>query len=146
VDGTNSFNLDDVRDVISAQDHALLRFATLSQRLFLDFRGSEEIEPAVHVLPPVNSLRERIATIRRARPALPIPGELRVIGWPLRVGSLERLGVLDVIRGRFAADGASEALRQLADAIDQLERAERDELRRAITGDGYRTLWPSRTS
>lgn len=142
MDGEPGFEVDQVLATLRTHDHALIRFEILGHRLLIDFRASNEVEPAVLVLEPVRSLRERIATIRRARPALPIPEELRIIRWPLRVRSLERIGALDVVRERLAGLGAREALRQLAEAIAELETLERQEFRGAITGEGYQTLWP----
>ena len=146
MDGGPGSDVDAVRAMLRECDHALMRFETVAHRLFVDFRSSSEVEPAVHVLEPARSFRERIATIRRARPALPVPAELQVVGWSLRVRSLDRLGILEVVRDRFARDRSSEASRQLNEAIDQLEALEREEFRCAITGDGYRTLWPAHSS
>ena len=146
MDGGPGSDVDAVLEILRHGDHALLRFETVAQRLLIDFRSSSEVEPAVHVLEPVRSLRERIMTIRRARPALPVPTELQIVGWSLRVGSLERTGALEVVRERFIEAGASAAVHQLEEAIAELETLERDEFRRAITGEGYRTLWPARSS
>lgn len=142
MDGNRTFDVDELRAALKERDHLLMRFETVSLRLFVDFRSSSEAEPAVLVLQPVNSFRERLISIRRGRPEFPVPEQLQVATWPLRIGSIERLGVLDTIRGRLDADGASEALLQLVDAVRELEDAERDEVRRAISGEGYRTLWP----
>lgn len=146
MDGGPGSDVDGVLDALRHSDHALLRFETVPHRLLIDFRSSAETEPEVHVLEPVRSLRERLATIRRARPTLPIPTELQIVGWSLRIRSLERTGALEIVRTRFAEDGAAEAVRQLEQAIDRLDALERDEFRRAITGEGYRTLWPARSS
>jgi hypothetical protein len=70
-----------------------------------------------------------------------VPNQLQVATWPLRIGSLERLGLLETIRARLAEEGASEALHQLEDAVQELAAAEHAEVRRAISGEGYRTLW-----
>ena len=118
-----------------------MRFETVTLRLFVDFRTSSEVEPAILVLQAVNSFRERLVSLRRARPEFPVPDQLQVATWPLRIGSLERLGVLDMIRVRLTEAGASEALHQLDDAVQELAAAERAEVRRAISGEGYRTLW-----
>lgn len=146
MDGGPGSDVDAVRAVLAEHDHALLRFEMVAHRLLIDFRSSSEAEPAAHVLEPTRSLRELIATIRRARPTLPVPEELQIVGWSLRVRSLERLGLLEVVRERFARDGSPAALAQLDAAFDRLEALEREEFRRAITGDGYRTLWPARSS
>jgi len=146
MDGGPASDVEAVLNALRHRDHALLRFETVAHRLLIDFRSSDETEPAAHVLEPVRSLRERIATIRRARPALPVPSELQIVGWSLRVRSLERTGALEIVRERFAQDGAAEAVRQLEAAVERLEKLERDEFRHAITGEGYRTLWPARSS
>ena len=64
-----------------------------------------------------------------------------MVSWPLRVSALERLGVLQAARERLADADAFEAIRQLDRTVDSLQRMERDEIRRAITGEGYHTLW-----
>jgi len=143
VDGDRTFDVDELKVVLAERDHLLMRFETMTLRLFIDFRSSSEAEAAVMVLQPVNSFRERLISIRRGRPEFPVPEQLQVATWPLRVGSIERLGLLDAIRARLSADGASEALRQLDDAIQELQTAEREEIQRAISGEGYRTLWPA---
>ena len=61
---------------------------------------------------------------------------------PLRVAALERLGVLETIRDRLAQMDAFDALSELDEAHTRLLRLERQEVRRAITGEGYHTLWP----
>jgi hypothetical protein len=143
MDGNRTFDVDGLRAALKECDHLLMRFETVALRLFVDFRSSSEAEPAVLVLQPVNSFRERLISIRRGRPEFPVPEQLQVATWPLRIGSIERLGVLDTVRGRLDTDGAAEALIQLAGAVQELQDAERDEVRRAISGEGYRTLWPS---
>lgn len=143
MDGDRTFDVDELRRALEARDHLLMRFETVTLRLFIDFRSSSEAEPAVLMLQPVTSFRERLISIRRGRPEFPVPEQLQVATWPLRIGSLERLGLLKAIRDRLSADDATEALRQLADAIQELQDAERAEVQRAISGEGYRTLWPA---
>lgn len=127
---------------IGSQDHLIFRFTSVQQRLLVDFRSNEQTGPGVHLLPPVRSMRERVASIRDARPDFPRPEQLFVVGWPLRVGALERLDVLQPIRDRLAGLDAFEQLAALDQAYEELLRAERDEQRRAVTGEGYRTIWP----
>ena len=143
MDGDRIFDVDELRNALEQHDHLLMRFETVTLRLFVDFRSSSEAEPAVLILQPVNSFRERLISIRRGRPEFPVPERLQVVTWPLHIGSIERLGLLDTIRDRFTADDASEALRRLDDAVRELEDAERAEVQRAISGEGYQTLWPA---
>jgi hypothetical protein len=128
-------------EAIRERDHLIFRFSTIPLRLFIDFRASEEDGPAVFVLPPAASVRERMASIREVRPRLPRPRRLNVVAWPLRVGGLERLGVVEEVRRRLGDLDGFVALTALDEAIEVLERAEAQEVRRAIRGDGYRTLW-----
>ena len=131
---------------IHDRDHLIFRFATIALRLFVDFRQSEEDGPAVFVLPPAASVRERMLSIREVRPAFPRPGRLNLVAWPLRVGGLERLGIVDELRQRLGDLDAFDALAALDAAMVRLEAAEAAETRRAITGEGYRTLWAASVS
>ena len=79
--------------------------------------------------------------IREVRPDFPRPERVNVVAWPLRVGALRRLGVIDAIRTRLGDLDAFDALAQLDRVVAELERSEDRELRRAVTGEGYRTLW-----
>lgn len=126
---------------IATAEHLLFRFATIESRLFVDFRAEGSADPGIHVLPPVKSLAERVASIRRARPELPLPERLYVIGVPARVRGLERIGALDAIQNRLAQLDAFAQLTELDLAYEQLLAFEREEIRRAISGEGYRTLW-----
>lgn len=123
-------------------DHVLMRFQPVPQRLLIDYRSSEERGPGVCVLPQVRTLAERLASVASARPGLPRLERLYVVTWPLRVASLERLGLLDVVRKRLASLDAFGAIVELNEAHEELRALEREELRCAITGEGYRTLWP----
>ena len=143
MDSAYDIDLEGLLRTVRRTDHVIVRFATVAQRLFIDFRTREEDGPGVFVLPPADSIHERMASIAAARPHFPRPERLYVMAWPLRVGSLERLGFIEAARQRLAAMDAFAQVRDLDRAFRELERAERDEVRRAIMGDGYRTLWPA---
>lgn len=142
MDGTFPLDLDALRDSVNSSEHLLLRFTPIPERLFLDFRTSGENGPAIALLPQVTSFRERLATIKRVRPDFDQPEKLFVVSWPLRIGSLERLGVLEMARARLADLQAADAIRELDRAYERLLELEREELKRAISGDGYHTIWP----
>ena len=95
------------------------------------------------MLPVASTIQERLATIAAARPHFPRPERLYVMAWPLRVGGHERLGFLDATRRRLATMDAFQPVRDLERAFRALQRVERAEMRDAITGEGYRTLWPA---
>jgi hypothetical protein len=145
MDGHPRFNVEQLHDSLLDVDHALIRLTSIvTQRLLVDFRSNAESGPAVVILPEVKSLQERLTSIERARPGFDRPERINVIMWPLRVDALERFGVLDVLRGRLAELDAFDAMRQLDEAFAEMLRLERDEERRAITGEGYETLWSQR--
>lgn len=126
---------------VAERDHLLFRFSTIPLRLFIDFRTAPQEGPAVHVLPPAASVKERMASIRTVRPGMPRPKRINIVAWPLRVGALDRLGVLAAIRQRLGDLDGFEALKALDAAFRELDQAEAAEMRRAVTGEGYKTLW-----
>jgi hypothetical protein len=141
--GPIRFNVEELQQSLASVDHVLIRLTPIiTQRLLIDFRNNEHAGPAAIVLPDVDSFAERLFSIERARPDFERPERINVIMWPFRVAALERLGVVGVIRDRFAALDAFDALRDLDEAYAQLLKLEQEEQMRAIVGDGYRTLWP----
>lgn len=143
MDSAYEVDIDGLLRTVRSTDHLIVRFSTLAERLFLDFRTRGLVGPGVFVLPPAESIQDRMASIAEVRPNFPRPARLNVMAWPLRVGGLERLCFVEVARQRLAAMDAFEQVRDLERAFRDLERAERLEVRRAIMGDGYRTLWPA---
>lgn len=142
MDTAYPLDLDALRRHLESGDHAVFRFQGIDERLFVDFRPGPDGQPGVFMLPPARSVRARLRTIADARAGVPAPERLTIVAWPLRVASLERLGVLEQIRQRLASMDAFRALRNLDAVYVSLLAAEREEFRRAITGEGYRTLWP----
>ena len=143
MDGQHHIDLDGLRASLRSVEHLLLRFTTVAERLLLDFRTREDAGPGVALLPPVDSFAERVRTIERVRPGFPRPKRIHVVTWPLRVGSLERLGVLDAVRGRLAEMDAFEVIATLNETHERLLEIEREEIKRAIEGEGYHTIWPA---
>jgi len=126
---------------VAEHDHLVFRFQTIPQRLFLDFRTSPSEGPGVFVLPPANNFKDRMATILAVRPNFPRLRRINIVPWPLRVRSLERLGVIADVRRRLGDLDGFTALKQLDATLATLDAAETAEVRRAILGEGYRTLW-----
>jgi hypothetical protein len=142
VDTEYPLDLDALRKHLETGDHAVFRFTGVDERLFVDFRPGQDGQPGIMLLPPARSMRARIRTIADARPGVPAPDQVTIVAWPLRIGSLDRLGVLEQIRERLATMDAFKAIRNLDAVYTALLAAEREEFRRAITGEGYRTIWP----
>jgi hypothetical protein len=144
MDGAIDLDIERLRRSLKSVDHVLFRMtpAGVSQRLLVDFRSSRSLGPGVHLLPEAGSLAARIKSIEQVRPGLPVPERLVMVTWPLRVDALERLGILGLLRDRLAALDAFDAISALDDSYATLLDLQSQELRRAITGDGYRTIWP----
>ena len=143
MDGPQNIDVDGLRASLRSVEHLLLRFTPVAERLLLDFRTREGVGPGVALLPPVDSFAERLRTIERERPGFPRPERIHVVNWPLRVGSLERLKVLDTVRSRLADMDAFDAINSLDATYQRLLEIEREETKRAIEGEGYHTIWPA---
>ena len=142
MDGSTDLDLDALRSSVATVDHLLVRFTPLAERLLLDFRTREGTGPGIALLPQVSSFTERIKTIEEARPGFPRPERIHVVTWPLRIASLERLGVLESVRGRLADMDAFDVIARVDETYEVLLELERVEIRRAIEGDGYHSIWP----
>ena len=142
MDGPLEIDLESLRDSVLNVEHLVVRFPPIAERLLLDFRSEGESGPGVALLPQVNSFTERVRTIEEARPGLPKPERIYVVTWPLRIASLEKLGVLETVRERLADMDAFDTIARVDETYERLLALERDEIRRAITGEGYHQLWP----
>lgn len=138
-------DLGEVRRGIDAADVVALYFPMLRKTLLMDARASEIDGPLIKVVPMVSTPEERFRSLLRLRPRFPQPESITIIPWPKYVRSLLRLGVWDHIVRRFAELGAPEAVRQCDACFRELVELERAELRRAVTGEGYTTIWSARS-
>ncbi len=89
----------------------------------------------------VDSSSERYESLRRLRPELPRPESLTMIPWPRSVGTLETTGVWEHVTARLQECGGAEVLIQARRCLRELRSLELNELRHAITGSQYRTVW-----
>ncbi|MCH7719059.1 MAG: hypothetical protein IIB21_06275 [Chloroflexi bacterium] len=95
----------------------------------------------IKVVPMASPPEERFRELLRMRPRFPKPESITLIPWPKYVSSLVRLEVWDSIVRRFLEIGPPEIVRQCDDCLQELYRVEQEEIRRAITGENYETLW-----
>jgi hypothetical protein len=116
-------------------------FPFLRLTLLLDTRSTERDLPMVVVVPMVESVDERMRSLSRLRPRFPRPESMTLIPWPRLVGALERLGVWELIEKRMAQLGGEALRSRCRDAFAELLQAERKQVRGAITGEGYETMW-----
>lgn len=97
-------------------------------------------DPLVCVAQMVGSSAERFAWLERVRPGFTRPGSITMIPWLRRVGSLQDAGVWAHVVTRISG-GSPRAAAEAARCLHQLQALEREELRFALTGTHYRTLW-----
>jgi hypothetical protein len=70
---------------------------------------------------------------------------MTAIWWPKYVNTLYTSGVWAAIVKRIADTGFTDAVRQCDDVLRDLLALERQEVRNAITGEGFQTIWQRTT-
>ncbi len=139
----SDFHIDigEIKRSIDAGDLVALYFPLLRKTLLMDARSNNLDGPMIKVVPMASSPEERFRELLRMRPRFPKPESITLIPWPKYIASLVRLEVWDCIVRRFLEIGPPEIVRQCDDCLQELYRVEQEELRRAITGENYETLW-----
>ena len=134
----------DFAEVYRAIDHGeiiALFFPLLRKTLLMDTRTTPLDDPMIKVVPMASSAKERYNELVRMRPRLPKPESVNIVPWPKFVESLERTGVWDHIVRRYIDIGPPEIVKHCELSLDELREFEREEIRNAITGENYETLW-----
>ena len=142
----SGFPLDvaDILENIGSAEVISIFFPLLHQVLLVDTRHDGVEGPMVRVAPMVDSLDERVRSLRRMRPRFGAPAEVRLAAWPGHVSGLEEHGVVDAIVHRLLMLGYANRLPDLRRAVKELQTIERNETIAAITGDNYESLWERR--
>ena len=138
LDGGQELDLDAVRLNIDEAEIVSQHFPILLRTLLLDFRTSPHEGALLRVVPMVNSSSERFESLSRLRPDFPRPRSITMIPWRRSVASLRTSGVWEHVLARLEADSAEDDARRCMRELRSLEALE---LRQAITGRQYRTLW-----
>jgi hypothetical protein len=141
MDSQFHIDISEVQRSIESADVTALYFPLLRKTLLMDSRSNALDGPMVKVVPMASSPQERFRELRRLRPRFPKPESITIIQWPKYVASMVRLEVWDHIVRHFLEIGPPEIVRQCEECLQELSRAEREELRRAITGEDYETMW-----
>ena len=141
----SDFRLDisEVNRAVDSAEVVAIYFPLLRKTLLMDTRTSGLDGPMVKVVPMAASPEERFQSLRRLRPRFPRPESITIVPWAGYVASLERLGVWEHIVRRFAEAGDPALVRQCKACLEELAQAEHTEVRRAIRGENYETLWPA---
>lgn len=141
IDGGYDIDLDAVLQNIREAEVVTLHFPIIRQTLLIDTRCTEQDGPLVRVMPMVNNTEERFATLRALRPGLPRPQSITMIPWAHTIASLDRAGVWSCVLARLEECGTVTTLHAARRTLRQLRSLELAELREAIVGRAYRTVW-----
>ncbi|MBI2761002.1 MAG: hypothetical protein HYX51_06210 [Chloroflexi bacterium] len=134
-------DVDEVRRSIDAAEVIALYFPYFRKTLLLDTRSTRVDPPMARVVDMVRSAEERLETLRRLRPRFARPKAIILVPWPRFVSSVKQSGVWQIVVERLVSAGDPDAEVALERCYRELLREERAELRRAVTGDGYQTMW-----
>lgn len=141
MDNDYILNIDDILRTIETADVMRIRFGLLDKRLLIDARSTDVEGPMVKVVNRAGSSEESFRSLKRLRPRFPLPEKMTAIMWPKYVTTLQSSGVWDAIKERIAASGHEDSLRQCDGVMDELLRLEKREIRNAIVGEGFQTVW-----
>ncbi len=134
----------DIGEVCRAMDLGeiiALYFPLLRKTLLMDTRTNADDGPMIKVVPMASSPEERFRELIRMRPRFPKPESISIVPWPKYVHSLVDTGVWDRIVRRFLEIGPPQIVRDCEACLMELYAVEREEIRRAISGENYETLW-----
>lgn len=135
-------DLEEVYRVIDTAQVLIVRFALIDKRLLLDARDDPALGPILRVVPKAGSVEERFRSIKKLRPALPLPERITSFHWPRHVDTLREAQIWQRIEERCGAERHDDAGAMCAAAWRDLVAAERDLVSSAIRGDeGFQTLW-----
>jgi len=139
----NDYELDfgEIIETLRTAEVVTVRFLTISERLLIDNRHSEVDPPLVKLVPRVRSAEERFRSLKQLRPRFHLPEKITSISWPKHVHSLVDHGVWSAIIERIAEAGFPQAAQQCEEVLGELLRLEQQEVRNAILGEGYQSLW-----
>jgi hypothetical protein len=134
-------DLDAILEAVEKADVITIRFLIVPHRLLIDARHSEREGPLVKLVPRARSLEERFKAIKQLRPRFRLPDKISAVWWPKRVEGLVSAGIWERILQRFSDAGFPEAAEECQRVLDDLICQERAEIRNAVSGAGYQSLW-----
>lgn len=142
MDNDYVINLEEILHTVESAEVIRVRFGLLEKRLLIDNRFNEAEGPLVRLVNRAGSSEESFRHLKKLRPRFPLPDRMTAIWWPKYVHTLYTSGVWGAVVRRIADSGFADAIRQCDDVLRELLAMERREIRNAITGEGFKTLWP----
>lgn len=141
MDNDYALNLDDILRTIETAEVVRIRFLLLDKRLVIDNRYNEFEGPLVKLVNRAGSSEETFRNLKRLRPRFPLPEKMTAIWWPKYVNTLTSTGVWDAIVERVGKTGFRDSVKQCDDVLQELLQMERREIKNAISGEGFQTVW-----
>jgi hypothetical protein len=141
MDNDYILNLDEILHTVETAEVVRIRFGLLDKRLLIDNRFSEFEGPMIKVVNRSGSSEESFRSLKRLRPRFPLPEKMTAIMWPKYVSTLQSTGVWNAILNRVDATGHADSRRQCEEVMSELLKLEKQEIRNAISGEGFQTVW-----
>jgi hypothetical protein len=141
MDNDYVLNLDEILRTIETAEVVRIRFLLLEKRLLIDNRFNEVDGPMLKLVSRSGSSEESFRNLKRMRPRFPLPDKMTAIWWPKYVDTLHTSGVWEALVRRVSDTGFSESLQQCEEVLRELQALERQEVRNAISGEGFQTIW-----
>ncbi len=141
MDNDYAINLDEIMRTIDQADVLRIRFLLLDKRLLIDNRFNEFEGPLIKVVPRAGSSEESFRNLKRLRPRFSLPDRMTAIWWPKYINTLRTTGVWDSVVRRVAESGYDDSVQQCETVLQELLELERQEVKNAIAGKGYQTIW-----
>ena len=141
MDNDYAINIDEIMRTIEQADVLRIRFLLLDKRLLIDNRFNEFEGPLIKIVPRAGSSEESFRNLKRLRPRFPLPDRMTAIWWPKYINTLSTTGVWDCVVRRVSESGYKDSIDQCETVLQELIELERAEVRNAIAGKGYQTIW-----
>jgi hypothetical protein len=145
MDNDYALNLEEILRTIETAEVVRIRFLLLDKRLLIDNRCNEFEGPFLKIVARASSSEESFRNLRRLRPRFPLPERMTAIWWPKYISTLHSTGVWDALVRRIRDTGFSDSLEQCDAVMSELMDLERQEIRNAINGEGFQTIWQRAT-
>jgi hypothetical protein len=144
LDADYRIDVSEVNRNIDVAEVVALYFPMLRKTLLMDVRTNDVDGPMIRVVPMAKTPEERFQSLLKMRPRFGKPDSITLIPWPKFVRSMLELGIWDHIVRRYAELGSPKMVRECEKCFAQLAKFEDEEIKNAITGENYETIWGTR--
>lgn len=141
LDSGFDIDIEAINENIAEAEVVTFFFPMLRKTLLVDVRCNDAVGPLVRVVPMARGVADRFKSLESLRPGLPKPESITAIPWTRRVESIRQDGVWDGVVARLHAAGGTAMADEAYRCLEELRTAEILEVRCAVNGVGYRTVW-----